>query len=127
MGKKESEAFAQSKGFMSCGESEIEIEVQLTDDDKIKFGKAQSDSLAEITLIEEGLSEYKSECKSKIESQQGVINKTSLALRTGKQRITRRLPSFIDRKGMKVWIDLETGEIMFSRPATDQERQGALA
>ena len=127
MGKKESEAFAQSKGFMNCGESEIEIEVQLTDEDKIKFGKAQSDALAEITLIEEGLSEYKSECKSKIESQQGVINKTSLALRTGKQRITRRLPSFIDRKGMKVWIDLETGEIMFSRPATDQERQGALA
>lgn len=124
--KKEYEEHARLTGQSFLGESEIEVDVVLTTDDRCEFGKAQSEALAAIAKIDENLAEQKAQAKAKKEAHIQTINETSVAIRTGKRKVVRRLPAFLDRKGMKVWLDLDTGEEVFKRPATDAERQTAI-
>lgn len=42
MGKKENEEWGKRNGMSYLGESEIELQVKLTNEDKIEFGKIQS-------------------------------------------------------------------------------------
>lgn len=129
MGKNKAagEEYAKANGFYNCGEEDLEVEVPMTDQEKIETGKALSMALMTVRSLEDELGEIKSEFKSKIEQQHGVIGKASMALRTGRQFVKRRLSAFIDRGGVKQWIDIGTGEVMHSRPATDEERQTSLA
>lgn len=121
------EGFAKTNGYLNLGESDVDLDLELGDQEKIEAGRAQTEALAAIDEIEEQLSDYKTDCKAKVERYQEQIRVTRRMLHTGKKTVTRRLPSFIDRRNNRIWIDMATGEQVLSRPATDNEKQGVLA
>lgn len=127
MNQEKYKEFAQTNGYMNLGESDIDIDLELNDQEKIEAGVAQTEALAGIKDIDDQLSEFKADCKAKIEKHQETIRNTTRMIKTGKKTVVRRLPSFIDRRNNRIWIDMATGEQVLSRPATDNEKQGSLS
>lgn len=127
MAKKDNEEYAKRNGVTFLAEGEVELQVKLTNEDRIEFGKIQSDALAQIDKVMADMQEKKAAAKAKIEELEHTIGDTAEAIRSGKRKLNRKLPYFLDRKGMVVFIDIESGEECYKRAANEKERQMSLA
>lgn len=126
MSKKE-EQYAQENGYYRLGVEEIDVDLALTSEEKISLGKSQSESLCEIQRLEDELADIRKEYKNKIDSHKIIVAGTSEMLRKGFKLIKKPMPAFLDtKKNKKHWVDLDTGEIVMTRDAREEDRQSDL-
>ncbi len=93
-------------------------------EEKLQIGKAQAESLCEIRSLENKLAEIKKEFKNKIEAHVMIVDQTSEILQSGKKPVRKNLPAFLDISTMqKHFVDLNTGEIISTVRATEEDVQ----
>lgn len=119
--------FAIKNAWHRLGRKEVEVMIALTDQEKIEFGKRQSEALEEIKKLESQLNDFKKEIKNKSEAHQFIIESTCELINAGKRPVMLMLPSFLDpRDNKKHYVNMETGEIMLSEDACEDDRQGTF-
>ena len=127
MSEKKVKEYAARNGFYPLGSQEVEVQIPLSESEKVELGKGQSESLCEIDRLEAEFAKVKQDYKAKIDTHQVIIRKTSVVIRRGHKIEKKELPAFLDPKqNQKVWVDLNTGEIIERAAATEYDRQGAL-
>ena len=113
------ERYAQETGMTYLGNSEAEIEVNLTQTEKLELGDAQSQSIQEIKRLTAELDDIKKDYKNKIGNHEVIIDRSSKMLQDGFKVVPEKLPCYLDAVGKeKHWVNIETGEIKMSKPAT---------
>lgn len=124
MSLQKQQAIATLNDWHRIGLGEIEVEVALTPEEKIQYGRSQSESICEVKRLAEELSTIKGEFKNKIEAHEIVINSTSIFLKSGKRPMKKKFPIFLDtKKREKHFVDLDTGDVVDTRPATPDDMQ----
>lgn len=124
MSYKREKEFSQKMGFAHLGESEVEVKIPLLTEEKIQLGKPQATSLLEIKRLEAEFAKVRTEYKNKIESHQIVAEQSSEMLATGCKNVRQKLPCFLDQDHQqKHWVDLDTGEILVTQPASPEDLQ----
>ena len=118
---------ARENGWTRLGRSEAEVEVQLLPEEKIALGISQSQSIQEIKKLESQFNDIKKDFKTKISNHEVIIDQSSEILRRGVKIIHKTLPCFLSAdKTEKHWVDLETGEVVMSRPANQNDIQQSI-
>lgn len=124
MAKITEQQMASKFGWHRLGKMDCEVEVKLTDAEKMELGQSQGESICEITRLEEELSGIKKEYKLKIETLRQVIDPAAEMLRTGMKTIIKTLPAFYDPDTRdRKFVDLETGAIEAITPASPSDMQ----
>jgi len=124
--KKEIE-IAQENGWYRLGDSECSINLPISDVEKIDLGKQLSHALCQIERLREELSVFKSQIKERKEPYQEIVEQISPILETGKRADKAIFPLFLDSKNKVChWVNVETGEIVNSRPSSANDVQMRL-
>lgn len=124
MAKTTEQQMASRFGWHRLGKMDCEVEVQLTDSEKMEIGHSQGESICEIKRLEVELMGIKKECKLKIENLRQIIDPAAEMLRTGMKKIVRTLPAFYDPDTReRKFVDLETGAVEVIMPATPEDMQ----
>lgn len=119
--------FARANGWTRLGKSEAEVEVALLPEEKISLGISQSQSIQEIKRLEAQFNDIKKDFKTKIDTHKVIIDQSSEILRRGVKIIQKSLPCFLSADKLeKHWVDIETGEIVMSRPANQNDIQQSI-
>lgn len=115
---------AKLNGWHKVGNSEVKVEIPITDDEKLELGKASAESIGRIQQLENELADIKSDFKGKIEAHDIIVRSAAQILRDGKKSIYKVLPYYLNRERTKrLWLDLDTGEIVQEDDAQKDDLQ----
>lgn len=118
---------AAKNGWHPLGESEVEVETPLTDEEKMDLGREQAVAIGQIELLKDQMADAAKEFKGKVEAKQLFVKSTASILRKGKKSVFKTLPFFLNReKTKRYWVDTETGEVVHSCDSTREDLQMKL-
>lgn len=127
MNLKQQQEKAREKGWARLGLKECQIDVPLTDREKIDLGKSIAESKVCIDNLQDELAEIKGEFKNKIEGHAIILKQGSEMLKAGKRPVKKKLPCFFDaRTKERHYVDMDTGEIVLTVEAQEGDQQGNL-
>lgn len=124
MNKVTEHAIVKKFGWHRLGQMECEVEVPLTDAEKLQMGHSQGENLCAIKNMKEEFAEIRKDFKHRIDDLLQIVGPAAEMLRTGTKKVTKTLPAFFDPDTKeRKFVDLETGEEVSSIPATESDLQ----
>lgn len=119
--------FARENGYQRLGNSEVEVFVPLTSEEKIFFGSEQTAFLDQIDQLAKELDAIKSNYKVRVKKIQAQLKQVTKYIRESQKPCVKSFPCFLDaQKGQKHWVDFETGEVVKSIRADNDDFQVKL-
>ena len=119
---------AKSHGWNRLGSFPIEVRVPISAEERIELGIVQSKAIHKINELKSQKKVFNAEIKSQIEEQQEIMEHAADTTRIGTRAVEKVLPCFYDPQGnCRVFMDLETGEVVERKPAASEDNQMRIA
>jgi len=118
---------AEDKEWTYLGLETTEVESDVTDTDRLKVGREQTELMVGVGRLEKEKDEYNSRIKSQIKNSNLEIQKNVRILDTGRWFVDQKLPCFIDiNKGIRIYMDKAMDTVLKNEPMQANDHQPEL-
>lgn len=109
------------------GEKDVWVDVPLTVGERLDLGSEQAKTLAESKNLEMELKDISDKMKGTIKNLSIEAHALARQLNKGTKEVKKSVPCFFDsRENARVYIDMETGEILSRKKAEEGDAQMRL-
>lgn len=118
---------AKDNGWQRLSNSDVDVEMPLTDEEKAEAARKMMDHTIDVERLENQFADIKADYKNQIDGCRIEVKTAAKMLKKGTKLVSKKLPTFLDsKKGIKIFYDPESAEIVKEIEASDKDRQIAL-